>query len=389
MEETVKSKSGARSDGKIKIGALLLACALCFAFGYGVSAFSMAAKFGGTENFEAAQKYLEVKTAIDNNYIGTYDDATISDASASGMVKALGDQWSYYMTAAEYETYKIYSSTQSAGIGVVIKEVEGDFTVSEVTYGGLAYTAGISVGDIIVSVNGEAVSGMTLSEVTTLIRSCLNISFAMSLERGSESVSVTVDCATSYKSTVTYELMSYNVGYVKISDFEAGSGSDAVAAVEDLMLSGARSIIFDVRDNAGGLLSELLIILDYLLPSGDVFTTVDKDGNTTTMTSDNVCVEMPMAVLINSNTYEVAEYFAAALDEFNWATLVGEVTMGKGRIQTVVELSDGSALMISNETYLTPNGVDLAVQGGLIPDLVVKNADDNDEQLTAAISIIA
>ena len=146
--------------------------------------------------------------------------------------------------------------------------------------------------------------------------------------------------------------------------------------------------IFDVRTNPGGLVSELTSLLDYLLPSGTIFVSVDKDGNRTETTSDSVCLDMPMAVLVNEYTYSAAEFFAAALQEYNWADVIGARTTGKSRSQQTLELSDGSAIHISTARYLTPLGVDLAEQGGIIPDQEVALTATGDAQLNAAVSAV-
>ena len=145
-----------------------------------------------------------------------------------------------------------------------------------------------------------------------------------------------------------------------------------------------------MRNNPGGKLSELITLLDHILPEGDLFVGVDRSGKETVTKSDNVCVKVPMSVIVNANTYSAAEFFAAALREYDWATIVGENTTGKGRSQTTELLSDGSAVHISSNKYLTPQRVDLSEQGGLIPDQTVTPGDDPevDQQLNAAISAV-
>ena len=148
----------------------------------------------------------------------------------------------------------------------------------------------------------------------------------------------------------------------------------------------ALGFIFDVRTNPGGLYSEMVTLLDYLLPSGDILVYVDSTGAEEVTKSDNVCLDMPMAVLVNSDSYAAAEFFAAALKDYNWATIVGERTTGKGRSQITVELTDGSAVHISNGKYLTPNRTDLSAEGGLRPDIDTALTDSGDAQLSAALS---
>ena len=171
---------------------------------------------------------------------------------------------------------------------------------------------------------------------------------------------------------VTFELLADGTtGYVAITNFREGAAQNAIDAVEELMSQGAERLIFDVRDDPGGQLTELIELLDYLLPEGDIFIRSDKYGNETIEVSDADCVDLPMAVLVNADSYSAAEFFAAALREFDWAIIVGEATTGKSRSQVTIRLNDGSAVHISTYRYLTPNRVDLYEAGGLTPDLEI------------------
>jgi carboxyl-terminal processing protease len=375
---------------KIRIGTVILACVIFAAAGWGLNVYRQTQAFGGKENYTLAKKYLEVKKAIDDYYVGTSDDQTLSDASSAAMVKALGDQWSYYMNPEEYEAYQLYSANQYAGIGVSIQEDKetGGFAIISVTPDSPAEVAGVTTGEIILAVDGDSVKGMSVSDVRALIRAHLDESVTITLQDGNDTRDVAIDCTIIYTKPVTYELKDDGVGYIRIQNFESGAGDAAIAAVDDLLQQGATSLVFDVRSNPGGLLSELIKILDYLLPEGDIFVSVNEAGEETVTRSDNVCIQVPMAVLVNADSYSAAEFFAAALQDYQWATIVGENTTGKGRSQITVALSDGSAVHISNNKYLTPNRVDLSEQGGITPDIVVPMTDSGDAQLEAAISAV-
>jgi carboxyl-terminal processing protease len=175
-------------------------------------------------------------------------------------------------------------------------------------------------------------------------------------------------------------MLEDGIGYIRIENFKARSGDLAIDAVEELRSQGAQALIFDVRNDPGGNLTELLKILDYLLPEGTLFISQTRGGEQMRQYSKPSCVEMPMAVLINSESYSAAEFFAAALSEYGWATLVGEKTTGKGYAQTTIGLSDGSAIHISIEEYFTPNGVSLAGVG-LTPDIELPLTDEEFELL--------
>lgn len=388
MKDKIKEVFKAFFGIKIRLGAVILACVIFAGAGWGANVYRQTQLYGGKDNYILAKKYLEVKAVIDAYYVGDSDGTTLSDASSAAMVKALGDQWSYYMSPEDYEAYKLYTANEYAGIGVTIQtdEDSGGFLINAVTAGSPAESAGVKAGDIILAVDGESVVGLTIAEVRTLIRAHLDATVTVSLKNGSDTRDVEIDCAVVYTKPVTYELMDNKVGYIKIVNFEAGAGEAAVAAVDDLLAEGAAALVFDVRSNPGGMLSELITILDYLLPEGDIFVSVNEAGEETVTKSDNVCIDVPMAVLVNADSYSAAEFFAAALSDYHWATVVGEETTGKGRSQITLPLSDGSAVHISSSKYLTPNRADLSEQGGLTPDITVALTETGDAQLEAAMA---
>ena len=371
----------------------IIACLLCIAVTAGVMCLVFFGRFGGVSNYKMARKLAEVKEVIDENYIGDRDDTAVENAASAAMVTALGDQWSYYMTPEEYQAYLMYSANEYAGIGVTIQpeSTGGGYRIVAVTAQSPAERAGLTAGDVIVSVDGTDVSDMPLSEVQQLIRSKLDRTISFSI-RGADGKTrtVAVDCTVIHTDPVSFKMLDNNIGYIKINNFEKGCGDSTVKAMDQLLSDGASALIFDVRNNPGGRLSELITVLDHVLPEGDIFVSVDRSGHESVTKSDNVCVKVPMSVLINGNTYSAAEFFAAALKEYDWATLVGENTTGKGRSQTTLVLSDGSAVHISSNKYLTPQRVDLSEQGGLIPDIAAQPGEDPevDSQLNAAISAV-
>ena len=388
-----RKKSARRTDFAPLRSALvtIIACVLCVAITAGVMNLLFFRRFGGVSNYKMARKLIEVKDVIDKNYIGDEDATAIAHSASAAMVSALGDQWSYYMTPEEYKAYQMYSANEYAGIGVTIQAEAsgGGYQIVAVTAGSPAEQAGLKAGDVIVSVDGTDVSGKSLSDVQQMIRSKLDktITFSVRGEDG-KTRAVNVDCTVIHTNPVDFKMLDGSVGYIQINNFENGSGDGAVKAIDQLLADGAVSLVFDVRGNPGGKLSELITLLDHILPEGDIFVSVDKSGKETVTKSDNVCVKVPMSVLVNGSTYSAAEFFAAALQEYDWATIVGENTTGKGRSQTTLVLSDGSAVHISSNKYLTPHRVDLSEQGGLVPDNVIQPGDDpeNDLQLKAAIS---
>lgn len=394
QEQAPEKVPARRKSGRIHgWKASILACVICILVTALVTSLIFVGKFGGSSNYKLALKFAQVKQVVDKDYIGDADDTAISDASSSAIISAIGDKWSYYMTAEEYKAYQMYSNNEYAGIGVTIQldDKTKGFRITAVTSDSPAAKAGLKQGDIIMAIDGEDVTGKTLSDVQSTIRAKLNKTLKLTIQDSAgKSQTVTLDCTVIYTDPVTYKLMDNGVGYIQIRNFETGGGSRAVQAVDKLLDLGAKSLVFDLRDNPGGLLSELITILDHLLPQGDLFVSVDGNGKETVTQSDSVCVKVPMTVIVNGNTYSAAEFFAAALQEYDWATIVGQNTTGKGRSQTTIALPDGSAVHISSRKYLTPNRVDLSEQGGLVPDIVVAPAADSevDVQLEAAIAAL-
>ena len=376
---------------KIRFWALILACVLCVGVTYGLTVQRERGRIGSEENYSQAMKYLEIKNVIDEKYVGTVNEESVSAAAFDAMVSALGDQWSYYMSPSEYSAYKLYSANQYVGLGVQVdKDAEtGGLKITGVNSGTPADNAGLEAGDIILAVAGTDITGMTVGDARSFISSNLGESVKLKIrdKDGSES-ELSVNCELIYTSPVSYRMLSGSIGYVQILNFDSGAADAAVKAIETLLGQGALGFVFDVRTNPGGLLSELTTLLDYLLPSGNIFISVDKAGNQTPTESDSVCLDMPMAVLVNADTYSAAEFFAAALQDYNWAEIVGERTTGKSRSQQTIELSDGSAVHLSTARYLTPAGIDLAEQGGLIPDQEVALTATGDAQLNAALSAV-
>ena len=362
---------------------------------------------GGKADYAEAMRYIEIKDIVEENYIDPVDRDSMGYSAAAAMIAGLGDKWNSFMSPEEYKTYQLSASNEYSSIGMsIIKDANsGGFQITSLNAGTPAANAGLSIGMVIVSVDEENVTGLDADSVRTLIRSKQNTKFTVGVSSGD---SYEVNCASTYVNPVSYRLEKTEAGYIKIDNFEAGSGEAAIAAFEDLLNQNASAFVIDLRGNPGGLAGELQKILDYLLPQGDLFVSVDRHGKEEVYSSDSICLDMPMCVLINSQTYSEAEIFAAALQEYDWAVIMGEPTSGKTRTQQTIEVSDGSAIRLSTHSYLTQNRVDIS-QNGVIPDSIVYNSDpsatgttegttggqlgtastSNDEQLTAALKFLS
>lgn len=330
------------------------------------------------EDSPVQAKAAEVQEIIETYFIDDYDEDTLADGAASGMVDATGDEWSYYLSADEVSAYEESMANAYVGVGITITEdaEAGGMRVEEVVSGGPAEEAGIRVGDLLLAVEGEDVLPLGIDGTRNLVRGEEGTRVNMHFSRNGTEYDVSVERRSIETPVVTGELLDGSIGYVKIDNFDERSAAETIAFVKDLIGQGAEALLFDVRFNPGGYADELVKVLDYLLPEGDLFRSVDYAGREEVDTSDASCVELPMAVLVNEDSYSAAEFFAAALQEYEWATIVGSQTYGKGNFQTAFYLSDGSMVNLSIGKYYTPGGKSLS-ETGVTPDVVV---DLDDEQ---------
>ncbi len=317
-------------------------------------------------------KIEELKDVIDQYFIGDADMTKAEDAAASAMIDALGDRWSYYISAEEYASYMENKNNAYVGIGItiVVREDGTGEDIIEVKPGSSAQEAGILPGDTLIKVNGTSIAGMDTDQVAALVRGEEGTSLTVTVLRDGAEKDFTLKRQTIQVQVATGELLEGNIGLIKIANFNTNCAKETIAAIEELQKQGANKLIFDVRNNPGGYVNEMLKVLNYLLPEGVLYRDLDCYGNEGEKRSDAACLELPMAVLVNGNSYSAAEFFAACLQEKQWATVVGEKTTGKGHYQNTIQLEDGSAVNLSTGKYFTPNGINLTETGGIVPDVI-------------------
>ena len=339
--------------------------------------------FGGLGPGIGQSKLEELENIILQQYIDGADPKVLEDAAAEAMVKATGDRWSYYIPADQYDEVMNNKNNTYVGIGITIMATEDGtgLEILKLEPEGPAKEAGILPGDILTAVEGQSVKELGTTGAADLIQGEPGTFVNVEVLRERESLTFTVERRQIQQQVATYEMLPDKVGYIKIVNFNTNCAKDTIAAVDALIEQGAESLVFDVRFNPGGYTSELVEVLDYLLPEGPLFRGVDYLGNETLDESDADCIDLPMAVLVNSDSYSAAEFFAAALQEYDWATVVGEQTVGKSNFQYTLRLKDGSAVALSTGHYFTPNGVNLTEAGGLTPDIV----SEVDEETAAKI----
>lgn len=342
---------------------------------------------------------LEALEFFDENYVYEIDEKTLIEH----MLYAFGgqDMYSTYYTPEEFNEMISSSQGEASGIGVYIT---GTATTMEVTYvitDSPAQKAGMKMGDKIIAVDGQKVSEVGYNQTMNLIVGQLGTTVVITVSRNGEIIDLPVVRGNYVSETVIFSEMQENgekIGYINIVQFDAITVTQFKTAVETLKASGCEKLVFDIRSNPGGELTSIAEILDYLLPKGPVVHILDKNKEVIyTYQSDENCVDMPMAVLINENTASAAELFASALRDYNKATLVGMKTYGKGCGQNPFFLSNGGVIYITTFFYNPPYGENYDGVG-VYPDIEVEIADEYknalfppyeaDTQLKAAIEAL-
>ncbi len=319
-----------------------------------------------------------------------------TDKALSAFVDGLGDRWSYYLPAQRHQETIERRANSYVGIGVTVDSVsrEEGLLVQSVTRDGPADKAGVLAGDVITAVDGASIAGEGRETASDLIRGEEGTKVALTL-LGEDGASRDVTCtrATLHNASAQGRLLDNKVGYVQLSNFYSGSADSFQAEVDALLEQGVESLLIDLRGDPGGYVSELEQILDYLLPEGPVFTHKPRWWFKSVYVSDENCVDLPMAVLVNQHSYSAAELLAAQLRESVDAPIVGERTSGKGYSQLTFPLANGGGAGLSTAAYCTGGGHSL-IGEGIVPDVELSLPEgaalggEDDVQLKAALELL-
>ena len=331
-------------------------------------------------------KLDELENLIFLRFVGDADQTAMEDAAAYAIVDALGDRWSYYIPAADFDAFQDNANNAYVGIGVSVTALEDGtgFLVAKVEPGGPADQGGMEVGDIIIQVEDQSVEGLTVSELSKRIKGEENTSVTITVLREGEGISLYLTRKRVETAVARGSMLNEHVGLVTITNFDERCADETISAIQKVLDQGADMLLFDVRNNPGGYVDELCRVLDYLLPEGNLIRMVGTAEKEETKTSDETCVKVPMAVLVNADSYSAAELFAADLREYGVAKIFGEQTCGKGFYQNLFQFQDGSAVGLSIGRYYTSKGENL--EGvGLTPDVEVKMNDTEKAQLLGGL----
>lgn len=337
---------------------------------------------------EVEGKLNAIDSVLESFYFGDVDDETAKDNIYKAYLSSYGDKYTMYYTADEYKALKESTNGKFYGIGAVCQlSGEGGVLLVDVYDNGAGYQAGLRSGDRVVNVDGRDITDMELSSAVALIKGDKGTSVTLEVIRGTERLTFSAVRDAVEAKTVSYTLLDNNIGYLSISQFEEVTTKQFKAVVEDLQSQGMKGLVIDIRNNPGGLLDTVVGMLKYMLPDGLIVYTEDKQGNRKEYKGqDNDEFNLPLAVIVNGNSASASEIFAGAIQDYGKGTIIGTQTYGKGIVQTVKPLTDGSAIKFTIAKYFTPKGQDIHGKG-VTPDMVVEYDTDADvdTQLDAAI----
>lgn len=335
-------------------------------------------------------EFMRVEKEIKENYLRDYDIKNVQYAGLKAMVASLGDPYSVYYTPEEFAAFQQNSSGEyyGVGMGIGIDEVTGLAVVSYFLEDSPAEEAGIQVGDLLVSIDGEDITKNTIQEIRVKCIGDDGTPITIGVKRGEEVLEFNMARRSIELDMVEYKMLEGGIGYMRIKQFSGNSEALFNKGMDEFEEQGAKGIVFDLRNNPGGYLNTVVSILDRLLPEGTIVYTEDKYGNRDTKTSDANNVQIPIVMLVNENTASASEIFAGAIQDYDWGKAVGTRTYGKGVVQIVIPIeSTGGGLKITSSEYFTPKGRNID-GNGIYPDKYVELSAEatEDTQLKEGLS---
>ncbi|MBQ8147988.1 MAG: S41 family peptidase [Lachnospiraceae bacterium] len=371
-------------------------------WGNGGSGGSNGMDFEYTEDVE--EKIETINEIIDEKfYFEASDDEEREEYLYKGLMESLDDPYSVYYTAEEYTEMMDTSTGSYQGIGVSVQQNMETMTITviRVFQGSGAEEAGLLPKDIVIGVDGRELNGEEVSEVVTWIKGEPGTTVDVTVYRPStdEEITLTIERRTIENSTVSYRMEENNIGYIEVTEFYEKTSEQFELAIEDLQAQGMKALIVDLRNNPGGYVNVVVEMCDLFIEDGTIVYTEDKDGNIIDQYNavDRNSLDIPMVVLVNGDSASASEIFSGCMKDYGKATIVGTTTFGKGIVQQVIPLNDGSAVKLTIAKYFTPNGNDIH-EIGIEPDVVVELPEellyepviprDQDVQLQKAIELL-
>lgn len=408
MKDTLSFFKGAALG--LLVGLMITSTVVYSAFSYGFVKFVVGEDKNNSYNnnntesdfikkVEAKVKYA--KKLLDMYYLDEYDENTLVDGVMSGMMDSVGDVYTTYYTKEEFNALLEDTAGVFYGIGVVVTQDPKTKIVKVVnpTVGGPGYEAGILADDVLYSVDDKVIDGMDINNVVAMIHGeeGTYVKIGVIRQGHSEPIVYEIERRKIESDTVAGKMLEDNIGYVKITGFEEITPSQFERTMEELKSSNMQRLIIDLRDNPGGSLTSVMEIMDMMLPKGLYTYFEDKDGKRENYTgSKDAIYEYPTVILTNGNTASAAELFTGAMSDYKKATVVGTTSFGKGIVQQIYSLTDGTGIKLTMAKYYTPNGVCIH-KIGIKPDIEVSLDEgeyastvtfEEDNQLQKAIEIV-
>ena len=359
-------------------GAAFVLLAVIYFGGQFLAQMNIALPFGMSNT----AKIRQIEEMLDTYYVEDYDKELAEELMYTGLVAGVGDPYTYYLSADSLAEQVEKNSGHFVGIGVEIYAGDdGYIVVSSVTPGGPAEAAGILAEDKITEVDGESITGKTAADVSALVKGEEGTDVTLTIFREStgEVLEKTVTRQDIQVQTVSWRMMDDNIGYISITNFRENTCSQFKEALDTLEAEGMEKLVLDLRNNTGGLVKSAHEIGEELLPEGIMVYTMDKEGNREDTLCDDVYNDVPMVVLVNGNSASAAEILAGAIQDTGRGELIGTTTFGKGLVQRLFTLPDGSGLNVTIQKYYTPNGT--SIHGvGITPDYEVELPEEYAQQ---------
>ncbi len=348
-------------------------------------------------------KVDEIQELIDENFYFNTEETDIEEGIYKGILESLDDPYSVYYTKEEFEELQQETSGEYVGVGVQVSQDPETMiiTVTRVFKDSPAEESGMLKGDIITAVEDYELNGEDVSDVVEKIKGeeGTYVNVTVYRESVNDYITLNMERRTVENPTVSYEMLDNEIGYIQVTDFYDVTSTQYINAIEDLEAQGMQGLIVDLRDNPGGLLSAVIDMLDYMLPEGLLVYTEDKDGNITSQYESTNTHEFtkPVTVLVNGNSASASEIYTGAMKDRGAATIIGTQTYGKGIVQRLFQLEDGSGVKLTVSKYFTPSGNDIH-EVGITPDIEIDMPDelktqsyyehDEDVQLLKAIEVL-
>lgn len=347
----------------------------------------------GTTGIETTLAYI--RTLLQDEYIGELDDEQMLETAIKGYVAGVGDEYTVYYTKDEMDDQYDAAMGNYVGIGIymIVDYSEGTIEVVSVMENSPALEAGMQAGDMITKVNGKELTKENVGELSNEIKGEEGTTVNLEIKRGEETLELEVERRRIEVSHIESEMLENNIGYIQVLDFDGGTAEEFKENYESLKEQGVTSLIIDIRGNGGGVVDEAIDMLEMICDKDStLLIETDKNGNEEIIKAkENPIIDVPIVVLVNETSASASEIFAGALKDHNKATIIGTKTYGKGVIQTLIRLADGSGIKITTEEYCTPNRNKIN-KVGIEPDITVELPEDieevtkeNDTQLQRAI----